>query len=181
MKRLSLQPQWENMRDKATLTWEKSFAPRYNALDEREQRIVRLAAIIIPLAVLIFGIILPVADKNTALQQEVAALSQQAQEANALADVLALQPKQQGNTDNNILSQVDNIARQTAVRTFMTRLRPQQLMGDSQQLLTQIKDVPYKDVVAFIAALEKAGFSLSQLKIQAAAPGYVHMQATIDR
>lgn len=181
MKRLSLQPQWENMRDKATIIWEKSLAPRYNALDEREQRIVRLAAILIPLTVLLFGIILPVADKKTALQQEVIVLSQQVQEANTLADALVLQPRQHNSTNNNILSQVDNIARQTAVRTFMTRLRPQQILGNSQQVQTQIKNAPYKGIVAFIAALEKAGFSLSQLKIQAAEAGYVHMQATIGR
>jgi len=161
--------------------WQQSFAPKYNALDDSEQRIVRIAAIVIPLILFVFGIVLPVLDKNTALQQEVQSLAQKAQEANSLADMLANQPKQTKMLNGNILSQVDNIARQTQVRQFMTRLRPQPLANGKQQLQTQIKDAPYKDIASFIVTLEKAGLSLSQVKIQGKKPGIVLMQAVIGQ
>ena len=168
--------------DKIAELWQKSLAPRYEALNDSERRIVRIAAIAIPLIVFVFGIVLPVLDKNTALQHELQQTAKQVQEADMLADILAKQPKSQaGKSNKNILSQVDSIARQTHVRTFMTRLRPQPSMNGKQQLQTQNKNAPYKDVAAFIAALEKAGFTMSSLKIQAVNPGYVHMQATIGR
>ncbi len=161
--------------------WQQSFAPKYNALQDSEQRIVRIAAIFIPLIIFVFGIVLPILDKNTALQHEVATLAEKAQEANALADSLAKQPQQTKMLNGNILSQVDNIARQTHVRQFMTRLRPQPLANGKQKLQTQIKDAPYKDIASFIVALEKAGLSLSQVKIQKVKPGFVHMQAVIGQ
>ncbi|MDX8388813.1 MAG: type II secretion system protein GspM [Ghiorsea sp.] len=178
----SLTHQWSELQQKVWKLWESKLAPRYDALDEREQKTVRIAAVILPIILFIFGIALPILDKNNALKEEVISLSTQVQEAKNLAQVLSVNPVQQnkaGITDN-ILTRVDKIARQTDVRSFMTRLRPQQVMGNKQRVQTQIKDVPYRKLTAFLSAIETHHLSISQLKIQAtSAVGYVHVQAVI--
>ena len=161
--------------------WQQTFAPKYNALDDSEQRIVRIAAVLIPLILFVFGIVLPIMDKNTVLQHEISLLSKKVAEANQLADKITTKPKNTKAGNGSILSQVDALARQTQVRNFMTRLRPQPLSNGKQKLQTQIKDAPYKDIAAFIVALEQAGLSLSQVKIQKTKPGFVHMQAVIGQ
>ncbi len=161
--------------------WQQTFAKKYEALSDAEQRTVRMAALVIPLMLFVFGIVLPVMDKNAALQQEVQSLAQKAQEAKMLADTLIAQSKHKVSANTSILSQVDSIARQTYVRQFMTRLRPQPLANGKQQLQTQIKDAPYKDIASFIVALEQAGLSLRQVKIQRKKPGVVLMQAVIGQ
>lgn len=161
--------------------WQQTFAPRYDALAESEQRIIKIAAILLPLIIFTFGIVLPIADKNSALKQDVSSLSAQVLEANQLADQLEKQPKQQAGKNTNLLSQVDSLARQSGVRTFMTRLRPQPVISGKQQLQTQIKNAPYKKIVAFISKLEKSGLNITRIKIQAASAGIVNVQATIGQ
>jgi len=107
-------------------------------------------------------------------------LQHQAHEANRLADVLELAPKQSSaDPQGNTLTQVDKIARQTGIRAFITKLRPQQIMGGGSRLQTQLKEAPYAEVVLFLSALEKENLPISQLKIQAASIGHVNLQAVI--
>lgn len=171
----------DNSMEKLNAIWQQRFAPRYDALAESEQRIIKIAAIVLPIIIFIFGIVLPVADKNTALKNDVQKLSAQVAEANQLADVLVKKPKQQGANNSNLLSHVDNLARQSGVRQFMTRLRPQPVIGGKQQLQTQIKNAPYKSIAAFIAKLESSGLNVSRIKIQAVSAGIVNVQATIGQ
>jgi len=176
----SLQQPWAELQQKANQAWEKKLAPRYHALNESEQRIIRLAAITLPIIILVFGILLPVSDKNAQLHDEVATLSSQALEATRLANQLASNP-QAGNqaAQGSLLSQVDKLARQTGVRTFTTKLRPQQIMGKKERLQMQIKDVPYSKIVTFLVALEKNHLPIHQIKIQSTSKGYVHINAVI--
>jgi type II secretory pathway component PulM len=179
---ISLQNHIDNLRLKLETMWAEKVAPHYDALGESEQRTVKIAAVILPLVIFIFGIVLPILDANKSLHGDVATLSKQVAEANLLADTLASQPKQQGSTNtNNILSDIDKLARQTGVRSYMTRLRPQQIMGAGQRLQTQIKNVPYQKLTHFLSILEKNGYNFTKLKIQAAGVGIVHMQASIGR
>ncbi|WP_038250875.1 type II secretion system protein GspM [Ghiorsea bivora] len=179
---ISMQNHIDNLRLKLETLWDEKLAPRYDALGESEQRTVKIAAVMLPLIIFIFGIVLPILDTNKALHHDIAILSQQVAEANQLADILARKPKQQGSTNNNnILSDVDKLARQTGVRSYMTRLRPQQVMGAGQRLQTQIKNVPYQKLTRFLTTLENNGYNLTKLKIQAAGIGIVHMQASIGR
>ena len=171
----------EYVQGKLTSLWQGSLAPRYHALSDSEQRVVRFAAIIIPGILFVFGVVLPVMDKYAALEKERMALSAKVAEANQLADLLAQKPRQPKLGKGNLLSTVDNMARQTGVRAFMTRLRPRQIPGNKKSLQAQIKDAPYDKVVAFIHALEQAGLNFEQIKMQASKPGMVHMQATISQ
>jgi len=171
------------IREKLNALWQDKLAPRYHALSEREQRTVLIAAVLLPFIVLVFGVVLPMLDANKAYKAELSRLSTQVAEANHLADLLASQPRSATTrpNNNNMLGQVDNIARQAGVRDFMTRLRPQQVLGDKQRLHAQLKQVPYQKFTRFITMLEKQGYRISQLKIQAAGKGIVHAQATIGR
>ncbi len=167
--------------EKLNTLWQQRFAPRYDALAESEQRIIKVAAIVLPIIIFIFGIVLPIVDKNTALKHDVQKLSSQVAEANQLADVLVKKPKQQGANNSNLLSHVDSLARQSGVRQFMTRLRPQPKIGGKQQLQTQIKNAPYKSIAAFISNLENNGLNITRIKIQAVSAGIVNVQATIGQ
>jgi len=179
----SLNNQWDNIRLQTEQLWAKHAAPRYDALSESEQRTVKIAAVVLPILIFIFGITLPILDQNTALKTSVTSLAKQVDEANHLADLLAAHPAAKSNSGNpnNMLSDVDKLARQTGVRTYMTRLRPQQVLSGKQRLQTQIKDVPYQKLTLFISALEDHGYAINPLKIQAAGVGLVHVQATIGK
>jgi len=168
------------LQHKTSELWQTHFAPRYHALNDSEQRIVRIAAIFVPIIIFVFGVVFPISDTNTRLKNDINAVALKVAEANQLADALVTQPKTEGQVNGNILSVVDNLARQTGVRSFMTRLRPQPLSQGKQQLQSQIKDAPYQNVVEFIFILEQKGLSLSQVKIQTTKPGFVHMQAMIS-
>lgn len=170
-----------NNLEKINTLWQGSFAPRYDALAESEQRIIKVAAIALPTIIFIFGIVLPILDKSAALQQDISNLSAQVFEANKLANQLEKQPKQAGSKNTSLLSQVDSLARQSGVRKFMTRLRPQPVIGGKQQLQTQIKNAPYKDIAVFISKLETSGLNITRLKIQAVTAGIVNVQATIGQ
>jgi len=177
---ISLQQQWAELQNKVFNLWDTKVSPHYQALDEREQKVVRIAAIALPLIIFVFGILLPTLDKNAALRANIATLAVQVHEANQLADSLAANPQvAQAGNESNLLGTVDKLARQTGVRSFMTRLRPQQVMGGEQRLQTQIKDAPYAKVADFLATLERSGLPVDQLKIQASSEGLVHMQAVI--
>jgi len=179
---VSLQNQWDNIRLKLESAWVEKIAPRYDALQESEQRTVKIAIIVLPLVLIIFGIALPILDANKALHHDITQLSTQVAEANHLADILESKPDTQINiNNNNILSNVDKLARQAGVRAYMTRLRPQQIMGGGQRVQTQIKNVPYQKLTRFLTTLEKSGYNLTRLKIQASGTGLVHMQASIGR
>ncbi|MDX8382799.1 MAG: type II secretion system protein GspM [Ghiorsea sp.] len=178
----TMQHQRDALQQKVLQAWETHLAPKYHALEEREQYIVRLAAILLPLIIFVFGMLLPAADKNTQLHAEIKAFSSQVAEAEQLAKQLAAQPQNQskGNpSSNNMLTQVDNLARKTGVRSFMTRLRPQQVMGSKPRLQAQIKNAPYAKVASFLTALANNNLPVSQIKIQAVSPGLVHVQTLI--
>jgi len=79
------------------------------------------------------------------------------------------------------LSAVERIARESHVRQYMTRIRPQNSPGSKdQQLMVQLKDAPYQDIVRFMNALAQAKMALNSMKIQAGeSAGLVHAQALI--
>ncbi|MDX8406663.1 MAG: type II secretion system protein GspM [Mariprofundus sp.] len=157
------------------------LAPRYEQLERREQRLVVVATTLLPLMLLLFLVILPMQDRQIQLRHSVAALQLQAREASQLAAQLlasgggkALQPV-------NVLSSVERIARQSNVRQYMTRIRPQNRPDNKGQfLMVQLKSAPYKDIVRFVDALAKAKLNLSSMKIKAAgSAGLAHAQAVI--
>jgi len=72
---LSLQNQWAELQQKLSQIWDSKFSLRFPALAYGEQRVVRIAAIILPLILILFGILLPAADKTAQLRSEVAQLA----------------------------------------------------------------------------------------------------------
>lgn len=172
----------DQLRLQTTTFWDNHVEPRYQALEQREQRLVLIAAIVLPLFLFLFGLVLPVMDKHAALEADISSYAEKLSEAQQLAAILAANPAQadkQNSSNSNMLSQVDKLARSTNVRSFMTRLRPQQIMGGKSTIQVQMKNVPYASIVAFITALEKANLSISDLKLQSASQGLVQAQVII--
>ncbi|MDQ6968866.1 MAG: type II secretion system protein GspM [Mariprofundaceae bacterium] len=159
--------------------YEQKILPYYQGLMEREKRLALGAAVILPLMLLIFAIILPLQDARMQKQGTLAELKLQVQEAEALA----VQLQKQGSSVKpaNSMTLVDQIARQVKVREFMTRLRPQMGQGSKQRLLIQLRDAPYDKSVRFFDALSKQGLTLLQAKFQQAKQaGYIHVQAVVE-
>lgn len=164
--------------------FEAQLLPRYQQLEEREQRVVLTAVLLLPLMIIVFGLILPLQEKQDALRSEVAALQIQAAEAERLALYLtehAAELNASGGASESLLSTVERLARQTKVREFMTRIKPQpSLNSGEKQLMVSIKDAPYDAILRFIHALASHNIGLNSLKFQATdSPGRIHVSAVI--
>ncbi len=178
----NLRQQQEALKAKVILFWQARFAPRYAGLQASEQRLLLIAAVVLPLILFIFGLVLPVFDKHRLLQEDVSNIALELQQAKQLAALVLVQPQSSSHTaknSNQLLTLVDQLAREAGVRRFMTRLRPQQIMGKQGRLQAQMKAVPYAKVLIFIGALADNNLALPTLKIQAVSPGVVHVQAVI--
>jgi len=171
--------------DPAQLWFEEQLLPHYQKLEIREQRLVLAAGVLLPLMLIMFGLMLPLNDRQESLRSELSLIQAQATEAERLALFLtehsAESKGNNGAASGNLLSRVERLARQTKVRGFMTRIKPQpSLQGDKQSLMVKIKNVPYDKVLGFIHALASQNVGLSSLKIQAAtSAGLVHVNAVI--
>lgn len=161
---------------------EELVLPRYQQLEAREQRIVRIAAVLLPLMIIVFGFLLPLQDKQKALRAQLITAQSQASEAEKLAQNLSARTVEQKNDtgSKDILTRVERLARETKVRDFMTRIKPNNSPDGSQKLMVRMKNVPYDATLRFIHALAANNLGINSLKLQAAdAPGFVHVRAII--
>jgi len=143
--------------------WQARVLPYYQQLAEREQRLVAWAAVLVPLMVLIFGVMLPLNDARMAKEKSLRILQQQAQQAEQWTQEILKQgvKKPRG----SIMTVVDQQARAQKVRPFITSLRPQ-LGGDKARLWIQMKQAPYTESVKFYQALASQGIQIVQIKWQ---------------
>ena len=159
--------------------WQEQLAPRYQQLAPREQLIIKLAAVLLPLMVLVFGLYLPVQDRLHALNRQVAKLHSDVLEAQALADRL----KQGGGRpagQENALAVVERIAGSTGVRQSITRIKPQPSMGGGQSLMVHFATVPYQDAVRFIGELDANGLTVTRAKMRGEdPPGVINLELTV--
>jgi len=176
---VAIDPLWGPMR-----SWIQSeLLPRYQQLERREQLLLLVTAVLLPLMLLIFLVILPMQDRQTELRQSVAALKLQAVEAEQLAQrLLASGGGAKGVAPVNVLASVEQIARQNRVRRYMTRIRPQNSPGSKgQRLMIQLKNVPYQDLVRFVDALARAKLHINSMKVRrGASTGLTHVEAVIS-
>ena len=162
----------------------EAWLPRYQQLEPREQRMLLIAAVILPLMVLVFAVLMPLHDRQLSLQSELTAAKSDAKEAQSLAKILTSRAASgQGGTGSNgtLLTMVEQKARETGVRGYMTRLKPQRSPGGGhEQLMLQIRSAPYTATVKFFHAIAgmRAGVKSIELK-PAGKPGLVHVRAMI--
>jgi len=158
--------------------------PRYQRLQYREQRLLLLTAILLPVVVIVFGLLLPLQEYKEGLVDEVKSVQQLALEAEQLALTLKQKALNGGDNDfrtGNLLSIVEQLARQTNVRRFMTRIQPHFLAANNdQQLKVKLKNVPYADAVRFTNELALMRLNLVRIKINAGAgKGVVNLQLLV--
>jgi len=158
--------------------------PRYQQLERSEQKILLFAAIVLPLMIMIFGIMLPLQDKQHTLQQALHIAQSQAAEAKQLARYLNTHAKATTSKDNteSLLTTVERLARQSQVRSFISRIKPQTSPNATQQhLMLRLKHVPYTAALRFIHALAEQQLNLKTMKIQStSAVGIVNLYAIIS-
>jgi len=162
---------------------EAELLPRYQQLEVREQRLLQVAAVVLPLMMLVFGMLMPLQDSQKDLRTRLAQVQVQATEADNLAQSLVKQGgvgKGAGVASGNLLTVVDQLARQSQVRRFMTRIKPNRTPDGHEQLMVRMKNAPYNATLRFIHALADRHLGLNALKLQAAdTPGYIHVHAVI--
>jgi len=177
--------QIEALRQRIAVQCEMHLLSRYQQLDTREQHLVLVAAVLLPLMLIVFGLLLPLQDRQLALRAELAQVQAQAAEATALAQYLsqhAGERKRGGAASENLLSVVDRIARQTHIRSFMTRIKPNNSPDGHEQLMLRMKDAPFDAALRFIHALVSHHLGLEMLKLQKGnTSGHVHIRAIITR
>jgi len=158
---------------------EAAWLPRYQQLDNREQRLVLIAALLLPILIIIFGLMWPLKDRQDVLRTNLAAVEKRAVEAEQLAQYLIRHPHtgQSAGVTDHLLTTVEQLARKTGVRQYMTRIKPQASPdGSEQRLMISMKDAPYDATLRWVHALAGAHAGLKRLKIQAAdVPGHIHV------
>lgn len=165
---------------------QRDLLPRYHGLQLSEQRMLILAAIILPLSVLIFAIMLPLHDRQLELNVEHQSLQQQLSEAEQLADRLSTSGAGQGSRtaeSSSVMSLVEQLAREFSLRQYMTRIRPQpSLQGGNQRLVLQMKDAPYAACLKMLDAMARRGFQVISVRLQAGqSEGLVQLQMVIEK
>ncbi len=174
---------WEPWLNRIDRLLQEQWLPRYRQLSRREQQLLHGAGILLPLLVVVFGILLPLHDRQLALRANVAALKQQAAEAQMLAGMLAGQGKAGiGRRHASVMASVEKLGKRVKLREYMTRIRPQPGGTNGvQRLLLQMKDAPYASLVRFQHALAQDGLHLLSIRIQQGSrAGFVHVQAVIE-
>jgi len=164
--------------------FEQEWLPRYRQLDSREQRLVLVAAVLLPVIIILFGLLLPLKDRHDALRENLTAVQVQAVEAEKMARYLVEHAAERkgGSAAENMMTTVERLARQTGVRRFMTRITPQITPdGGQKRLMISMKNAPYDATLKFIHALAERNLGLNSLKLQAAdSPGHVHVRAVLS-
>lgn len=158
---------------------QEQWGPRYAALQPREQLIVKVGAVILPCIILLFGIILPLQDKQSMLQGNVTALLKQAHEAELLATTLQQHTVQTGPkpATGSLLSQMDVLASDLGLRSHVTQMRPQSSMDGKPRLRVLMKSIRYEEAADLLLAIDRTGLTVQQMKMQKAKKSaYVQLQ-----
>jgi len=166
-------------------SFEEHLLPRYQQLESSEQKIILFAALVVPFMIIVFGIMLPLQDKQNMLQNELSQRQEQATEAGQLANYINEHGANltSNNSTESLLIIVERLARQSKVRQFISRIKPQNSPNaGQQQLMLRLKSVPYTASLRFIHALAEHGLGLKSMKLQATkTPGLVNLYAMIKR
>ncbi len=146
--------------------WQEEMLPRYRRLSPREQRLLIFTAIALPVLLFVYGVWLPVMDKVHSLEKVLPTLQGELREAQVLADRL-----QKGGHKaigkHNALAMVEQAAKASDVRQYITRIKPQPSLGGGQKLLIRIHQAPYPNLVKFMGLLAKDGVDLGRTKLLA--------------
>jgi len=152
---------------RVTAILQQHLLPRYQQLQQREQRLLLATAIVLPLLILVFGVWLPLRDEAAAIRAAMPALQAQLAEANLLAGKVTAGGTAGGAktaAQGDLLTRVDTAARTGNIRQFITRIKPQPGLS-GQSVLVQLRKAPYADSVRFLAAMAGQGVGSERAKL----------------
>jgi len=160
--------------ERITGIWRQTIVPYYERLARREQRLLVAAAVIVPLLVYLFALLLPVHDKSVRLQRDLPSLTAQLAEAERLADQLHRNGRKVMRGD--LLHVVEAVAAATEVRDSISRMKPQDGESGRQLLLVSLRKVPYPHLVRFLAALGDKGVGLDEARLMKSSNGVLDVE-----
>ncbi|MDX8402484.1 MAG: type II secretion system protein GspM [Mariprofundaceae bacterium] len=161
----------------------RELGPRWQALQPRERALLLAAGWLLPVAGIVFSVMLPLHDANRSLRAEAVKIEQAAAEAERLASIAVASGAKGGVVEagQDLLAVVERLARKTGVRTAMSRIRPQPAT-EGQALLVEFRSVSWASLLRFVDGLAQRGVDLGEMRVQqAASGGRVHARAVIRR
>jgi len=160
--------------------WQKELLPRYQRLLPREQALLIVTAIGVPVLLFVYGVWLPMMDRSHALRDAMPVLRDQLREAKTLADRLQ-QGVHQPIGKRNALAMVEQVAKTSGVRRYITRIKSQPGMGGGERLLIRMHQTPYPKLVKFMGLLAKGGMAPGRTKLLAGdKPGLLDVDLVIE-
>ena len=137
----------------------------YQACAPREQKLLIVTSVLLPLVIVVFGLILPTYDRITELEHEVAIAKQQFSEARAIAEKLQKNPGAVAPRGDTLVI-VERVSRELQIRKFITHMKPVASLGGKKSLMIQMKGLPYSGAIRFLSRIGGVGISLEQLKLR---------------
>ena len=137
---------------------------RYASLQPREQRVLLVAAVLLPLLVFVFGVWLPLRDRVRALEASLPHDSARLLEVQMLA-VEAGKHSGKSPARGDLPSMVERQSRAAGIRTFITRIKPRPAASGVQRVAVQLRKAPYAGVVRFLSGMAALGVSVPRVKL----------------
>ena len=139
------------------------FKARWDALQAREQQILRFSAVLVALLLFYLLIIDPVYSGRDDAQQRL----RSAQEAFSVArrqalDLKAASSNRETPASGSLLTQVESSAQQQGLRSALKRLQPS---GDDQ-IQVSLEEASYTQLIQWLSSLHQSGVRAQRVDIQ---------------
>ncbi|MDX8377662.1 MAG: type II secretion system protein GspM [Mariprofundales bacterium] len=139
----------------------------YRNLAVREQRLLQLLLIFIPLFIAVYGIYLPMQEALATARNNAAHLQTEVLEAESLSAIILrdVNSNLAGSNASDALTVVEQAAIKAGVRGHIQRMRPQTTLAGEKVVDIRMKNAPYEGVLRFLDALAKAGLVVNEAEI----------------
>jgi general secretion pathway protein M len=139
------------------------FKARWDALQAREQQVLRFSAVLVALLLFYLLIIDPVYSGRDDAQQRL----RSAQEAFSVArrqalDLKAASSNRETPASGSLLTQVESSAQQQGLRSALKRLQPS---GDDQ-IQVSLEEASYTQLIQWLSSLHQSGVRAQRVDIQ---------------
>jgi len=149
---------------------------RYQQLAVREQQMLIALSVIVPCFLFVFLYWQPMQLQLKQLQDNRVQLEKDFVEAKSLAKQIQKTGRQSSQLQGSFMAQIEQLAKQAAVRAQIIHLKPQTGMDGRVRMRIRLQQVGYAKSMNFLHALAQAGFNLELAKLdRLAKPAYINM------
>jgi len=155
------------------------LSDHFRALPRRRQWFAALTVLALSILLFTFGLWLPLQNRLQGLEAALPRLAEQGREAEVLA--ARLQDRETAGNHKDALELIEQAARTSGVRPYITRIKPQVGLG-GRVLMLRMHRVPYAPLVRFLSRLAHGGLVLARARLLASSkPGLLEAEFLILR